>query len=291
MICDIKYYFIMGGLSLLESNLSIIASTLTIIGFFISIFIKQHSINNSQKINGNNSSINNHQSFIINENNTYNDVKNLINNQNTENEWLNTFLILGVFLVTITLFIKFNHLIITISCLFTLITSFIIWTKLVKYHLSMRAFLFYAIKYILISSILLTGLFFNPVLVSNLENNLPPLDKSNSISFIISIFTMSTSTYTYLKNLGIPSYETFVIFFRFLSLIFIYLMLYDDIKKNSFLKKTAQFYKNTGRLFFSYFLLSLYLCSVLYLMHFYHFQGFTRTILNPVFDWLGIPHK
>ncbi|PTH71344.1 hypothetical protein, partial [Staphylococcus agnetis] len=215
---------------MLESNLSIIASTLTIIGFLISIFIKQHSINNNQKINGNNNSINNQQSFTIIENNTYNDVKKLLNNQNNENEWLNLVLILSVFLVTITLFIKFNHLIIMVSCLITLISGSIIWTKLVKYHLSMRSFLFYAIKYILISSILLSGLFFNSVLVSNLENHLPPIDKSNFISFFISIFTMSTSTYAYLKNFGIPSYESFVIFFRFLSLIIIYLMLYDDIK-------------------------------------------------------------
>ena len=127
---------------MLESNLSIIASTLTIMGFLISIFIKQHSINNNQKINGNNNSINNQQSFTIIENNTYNDVKKLLNNQNNENEWLNLVLILSVFLVTITLFIKFNHLIIMVSCLITLISGSIIWTKLVKYHLSMRSFYF-----------------------------------------------------------------------------------------------------------------------------------------------------
>ena len=102
---------------------------------------------------------------------------------------------------------------------------------------------------------------------------------------------MSTSTYAHLKNFGIPSYESFVIFFRFLSLIIIYLMLYDDIKKISFLKQTANLYKNTSRLFLSYFSLSLSLCLVLYLMHFYHFQVSTRIILNPLFDWFGIPHK
>lgn len=276
---------------MLESNLSIIASALTILGFFITIFIKQHSINNNQKIKGDNNSINNDQSITINENNTFNDVKNLMNSQNNENEMVILGFQIIAILVSITLFIKLNHLIITISCLLTLLTSFLIWIKLVKYHLSIRAFWFYTIKYILISSILISGLFINPVLVSNLERILPAIDNSNSMPFITSIITMSKSTFMYLKNLGFPSYDSFVIVFRFLSIIFIYFILYHDIKKNSFLKATTHLYKKGNNLLLSYAYLTLKLCFILYLMHFQHFQNPTKNILNPILDWFNIPHK
>lgn len=276
---------------MLESNLSVIASSVTILGFFINILIKQHSINNNQKIEGNNNAINNQQSVTIYENNTYNDIKSLRNLRNSENELSNVAFLFVALLVSITIFIKFNHLIITISCLYTLFTSFLIWIKLKKYHLSMKSFLFYAIKYILISSILITGLFYNPVLVSNLEKALPIIDKTNFTSFMSSIITMSKSTFLYFKNLGFPSYDTFVIIFRFLSLFIIFCTLYHDIKKESFLKATSQLYLSGNRLLLSYICLIFNIILVLYFMHFHYFENITRDILNPILDWFDIPYK
>lgn len=48
---------------MLESNLSIIASVSTILVSIVSIFLKQHSNNNNQKIEGNNNNVNNEQSI------------------------------------------------------------------------------------------------------------------------------------------------------------------------------------------------------------------------------------
>ncbi|CUY01427.1 hypothetical protein [Staphylococcus epidermidis] len=276
---------------MLESNLSIIASISTILVSFFSIFLKKHSNNNNQKIEGNNNNVNNEQSITYNENNSYNDIKDLMKSQSSENEILSSILFGVALLVSITIFIKYNHWIISFSCILTLLTSIFVSIRLKKYHLSMKSFGFYTVKYTLLSIILFTGLIYNPTLVANLEKILPPIDKSNSIPFITSILTMSKATFMYFKSIGFLSYDFFVIIFRFLSLVLIYLTLYRDIEKKSFLKKTLKLYKDKWNFFFSYFSLIILLCIILYLMHFEYFQLFSRGILNQLFDWLNLPHK
>lgn len=276
---------------MLESNLSIIASVSTILVSVLSIFIKQHSNNTNQNIKGDNNYANSQQSITYTENNTYNDINNLVKSQDNETEIMTSLFFGAALLVSITIFIKYNYWIISFSCLLTLVVCIFICKNLTKYNLSMKSFLFYTIKYSLISIVLLTGLLYNSPLVSNLEKILPSIDKSNSIHFVNSIITMSKSTFLYFKKLGFPSYDSFVIIFRFLSLVIIYITFYHDMKKKSFLTTTLKLYKDKWSLFFSYTSLIILLCIVLYLMHFEYFQLFSRGILNPLFDWLNVPHK
>ena len=63
------------------------------------------------------------------------------------------------------------------------------------------------------------------------------------------------------------------------------------MKKKSFLTATLKLYKDKLSLFLSYLYLIILLCIILYLMHFEYFQGYTRGILNQLFDWFNIPHK
>jgi len=276
---------------MLETNLSIIASVLTILVSVFSIFIKQHSNNTNQNIKGNNNYANSQQNITYTENNTYNDINNLVKSQDNETEIMTSLFFCAALLVSITIFIKYNYWIISFSCVFTLVVCIFICKNLTKYNLSMKSFLFYTIKYSLISIVLLTGLLYNSPLVSNLEKILPSIDKSNSIHFVNSIITMSKSTFLYFKKLGFPSYDSFVIIFRFLSLVIIYITFYHDMKKKSFLNTTLKLYKDKLSLFLSYLYLIILLCIILYLMHFEYFQGYTRGILNQLFDWFNIPHK
>lgn len=276
---------------MLESNLSIIASVSTILVSVLSIFIKQHSNNTNQNIKGDNNYANSQQSITYTENNTYNDINHLVKSQDNETEIMTSLFFGAALLVSITIFIKYNYWIISFSCLLTLVVCIFICKNLTKYNLSMKSFLFYTIKYSLISIVLLTGLLYNSPLVSNLEKILPSIDKSNFINFVNSIITMSKSTFLYFKKLGFPSYDSFVIIFRFLSLVIIYITFYHDMKKKSFLTTTLKLYKDKWSLFFSYISLIILLCIVLYLMHFEYFQLFSRGILNPLFDWLNVPHK
>lgn len=276
---------------MLETNLSIIASVSTILVSVFSIFIKQHSNNINQNIKGDNNYANSQQSITYTENNTYNDINNLVKSQDNETEIMTSLFFCAALLVSITIFIKYNYWIISFSCVFTLVVCIFIFKNLTKYNLSMKSFLFYTIKYSLISIVLLTGLLYNSPLVSNLEKILPSIDKSNSTHFVNSIITMSKSTFLHFKKLGFPSYDSFVIIFRFLSLVIIYITFYHDMKKKSFLTATLKLYKDKLSLFLSYLYLIILLCIILYLMHFEYFQGYTRGILNQLFDWFNIPHK
>lgn len=284
---------------MLNSLLSIFASVLTIISFFIPIIkkIKQtpNTTNNQSNIGSNNTAVNNqnihteshsHQN-IHTENHNYQNVQEIVRDESTNEDDSYKFILfaLGI-LFALTIFIKFNSIVIGISCTLVFLIGILTIYRLKKYQFPIRSYFYYSLKYISLTLILLSALFMNPNVISNLENKFDKLYFSSFSNFFESIIEMIKTTVLYFNQLNFPSAISFILILRFLAILFIYVILFNDLRKNVILNTISSLYKNKISQTLSYLTLALLIIILTFFTHFYYFQTIVTDILNPIILWL-----
>ncbi|MEB7721803.1 hypothetical protein [Staphylococcus equorum] len=286
---------------MLNSILSISASVLTIISFFIPIIKKIKSkskpyINNTNgNIGSNNNNVNNqnicteshnHQN-IHTENYNHHYVQEIVRKESTteDDSYRLILFALGI-LFALTIFIKFNFIVIGISCTLVFLIGILTIYRLKKYQLPIRSYFYYSVKYSSLTLILLSALFLKPKVISNLENKFDKLYFSNFSNFFESIIEMIKTTVIYFHHLNFPSVLSFVLILRFFAIIFIYAILFNDVRKNVILNTINSIYKNKTRHILSSLSLLVFVIVLIFFTHFYYFQNFVIEILNPIQHWL-----
>lgn len=264
---------------MLDSILSIVSSILTIISIVIPIFHVQ------QKSSGG-LSINNNIQII----NSYKKVQNIkYNYVNTaDNDILYLVLASIGFVLFVILFVKFNYVILGLTSVFVFISTFVNIIRIVRNNLSLKSYVYFAIKYLSISIILCFGAFNNPPVIIDLEHKLVKFNSSNLSDFINSIILMFESTIRYIINIKIPSFDFFTLIFRIVAIIIIWLSVTTDLSKKNFFKTLEHLYKTRKSFSIKWLFLILELIFLYYLLNFEELKNFTRIFLNPIFKWLQI---
>ncbi|MBU7218578.1 hypothetical protein [Staphylococcus gallinarum] len=284
---------------MLNSLLSISASALTIISFFIPIIRKSKSsprtTNNQENIGSNNNNVNyqnihtenhNYQN-IHTENHKHQNVQEIVKKECTIEDDSYKFILLGLgILFALTIFIKFNFIVIGVSCTLVFLIGILTIYRLKKYQLPIRSYFYYSAKYSSFTLILLSSLFLNPKVISNLENKFDKIYFSSFSTFFESIIEMIKTTIIYFHQLNFPSVVSFVLILRFFAIIFIYAILFNDVRKNAILNTINSLYKNKKSHILSYITLLALVIVLIFFTHFYYFQNFIMENLNPIIHWL-----
>ncbi|MEB2861217.1 hypothetical protein SJH87_11315 [Staphylococcus sp. GCP4] len=284
---------------MLNSLLSISASILTIISFFIPIIKKSKSsprtTNNQGNIGSNNNNVNNQNIHTENHNyqnihtekHNHQNVQEIVKKESTNEGDSYKFILLGLgILFALTIFIKFNFIVIGVSCTLVFLIGILTIYRLKKYQLPIRSYFYYSAKYSSFTLILLSALLLNPKVISNLENKFDKIYFSSFSTFFESIIEMIKTTIIYFHQLNFPSVVSFVLILRFFAIIFIYAILFNDVRKNAILNTINSLYKNKTSHILSYITLLALVIVLIFFTHFYYFQNFIMEILNPVKHWL-----
>lgn len=199
---------------MLNSILSISASVLTIISFFIPIIKKLKSkpnTKNAQGNNGSNNSVNNQNIYaeshnyqnIHTENYNHKNVQEIVKKESTTEDDSYRLILFGLgILLVLTIFIKFNFIVIGVSCTLVFFIGILTIYRLKKYQLPIRSYFYYSVKYSSFTLILLSALFINPKIISNLENKFDTLYFSSFSTFFESLIEMIKTTLIYFHHLN-----------------------------------------------------------------------------------------
>ncbi|MDS3912126.1 MULTISPECIES: hypothetical protein [Staphylococcus] len=265
---------------MLDSILSIISSILTILSIVIPLFHVQQKNSSKLAINNNIQLINNYKKV---ENIKYNSVN------TTDNDIM--FLILAFigFVFSIILFVKFNYIILGLTSILVFIATLVNTIRIVRNNLSLKSYLYFAIKYFSISTILCLRVFDNPPVIVDLGHKLVKFDSSNLSEFINSIILMIKSTVKYIIELNIPSFDFFTLVFYIIAIITIWLSIITDFSKKNFFKTLENLYKTIKSFLIMWLFLILELIILYYLLNFEKLKDFTELFLNPIFKWLQFP--
>lgn len=283
---------------MLNSILSISASVLTIISFFIPIIKKLKSkpnTKNAQGNNGSNNNVNNQNIYseshnyqnIHTENYNHKNVQEIIKKESTTEDDSYRIILFGLgILLALTIFIKFNFIVIGVSCTLVFFIGILTIYRLKKYQLPIRSYFYYSVKYSSFTLILLSALFINPKIISNLENKFDTLYFSSFSTFFDSLIEMIKTTLIYFHHLNFPSVLSFVLILRFFAIVFIYVILFNDLRKNVILNTINSLFKNKTSHILTYITLLVLILVLIFFIHFYYFQNFVTEILNPIKNWL-----
>lgn len=284
---------------MLNSILSISASVLTIISFFIPIIKKLKSKPNTKSAHGNigsnNNNVNNQNIYseshnyqnIHTENYSHKNVQEIVKKESTTEDDSYRLILFGLgILLALTIFIKFNFIVIGVSCTLVFFIGILTIYRLKKYQLPIRSYFYYSVKYSSFTLILLSALFINPKIISNLENKFDTLYFSSFSTFFESLIEMIKTTLIYFHHLNFPSILSFVLILRFFAIVFIYVILFNDLRKNVILNTINSLFKNKTSHILTYITLLVLILVLIFFTHFYYFQNFVTEILNPIKNWL-----
>ncbi|NQE00165.1 hypothetical protein, partial [Staphylococcus xylosus] len=221
------------------------------------------------------------------EKHNHQNVQEIVKKESTNEGDSYKFILLGLgILFALTIFIKFNFIVIGVSCTLVFLIGILTIYRLKKYQLPIRSYFYYSAKYSSFTLILLSALLLNPKVISNLENKFDKIYFSSFSTFFESIIEMIKTTIIYFHQLNFPSVVSFVLILRFFAIIFIYAILFNDVRKNAILNTINSLYKNKTSHILSYITLLALVIVLIFFTHFYYFQNFIMEILNPVKHWL-----
>ncbi|MEB8067493.1 hypothetical protein [Mammaliicoccus fleurettii] len=274
---------------MIESIFSILASILTIFSLMYAfIFNSNSKITNQQNFGANNTNINNEQNINI-KHNTQNYVKNTYEklNTNQDDNMMVVMFGIGLFLA-ISIYIMFSTFIITISCILILVISWITIYRLKKFELPIiRSYFYFCIKYIVLSLLLVSTIYFKPTTISNLEMRLDTLHIGGANLFINSFSSLLVTTFGYFKELNFPSIPSFIIISRFVGIIAIFTNIFSDFRKSKILKTVNSLYTSTLTHICNYIWLFLGIVSAFTFLHLYIFEENIEQIVSFLINWFN----
>ncbi|MBW0769169.1 hypothetical protein KYJ98_02290 [Mammaliicoccus lentus] len=278
---------------MIESIFSILASILTIFSLMYAFIFnsnskltKQDTI--QQNVGVNNTNIKNEQKIDI-KHNTQNYVKNTYEKLNTNQDDNMMMVMLGIgLLLAISIYIMFSTVIITISCILILVISWITIYRLKKFELPIiRSYFYFCIKYIVLSLLLVSTIYFKPTTISTLEMRLDTLHIGGLNLFLKSFSSLLVTTFGYFKELNFPSIPSFIIISRFVGIIAIFTNIFSDFRKSKILKIVNSLYTSTLRHICNYIWLLLGFVFAFTFLHLYIFEENIEQIVNFLINWIN----
>lgn len=278
---------------MIESIFSILASILTIFSLMYAFIFnsnskltKQNTI--QQNVGVNNTNIKNEQKIDI-KHNTQNYVKNTYEklNTNQDDNMMMVMVGIGLFLA-ISIYIMFSTVIITISCILILVITWITIYRLKKFELPIiRSYFYFCIKYIVLSLLLVSTIYFKPTTISTLEMRLDTLHIGGANLFLNSFSSLLVTTFGYFKELNFPSIPSFIIIARFVGIIAIFTNIFSDFRKSKILKTVNSLYTSTLRHICNYIWLLLGIVFAFTFLHLYIFEENIEQIVNFLINWFN----